>query len=110
MLNEQEVIRAHDELKESIVKLLWEFSDKYFPDKNNFPQSSFIMQAVLSAIGTEVEYQVGKMAPFTNRQRDHICYQIGDWYIHWKNNLTDPYVPHRLGFAKEQLKTMICGD
>ncbi len=46
----------------------------------------------------------------TTQQIDHICYQIGEWYLQWKGQLTDPYVPHKLGFAKEQLKEMICGD
>ena len=48
---------------------------------------------------------------FTPEQIDHICYQIGDWYLLWKRCITDPPGGnHRLGYAKEQLKTMICGD
>lgn len=47
---------------------------------------------------------------FTTKQIDHICYQIGEWYLNWKGKLTEPYVPHHLGFAKEQLKEMICGS
>lgn len=47
---------------------------------------------------------------FTAEQIDFICYQIGDWYLMWKGCLTEEYVPHRLGFAKEQLKSMICGE
>lgn len=48
---------------------------------------------------------------FTNEQKDFICYQIGEWYMTWKCRIVvDAGVQHRLGFAKEQLKTMICGD
>lgn len=49
-----------------------------------------------------------KMRPFTYLQVDHICYQIGEWYLEWKIKIS-PY-PNNLGFAKEQLKEMICGD
>ncbi len=106
-MNEPEVIKAHNELKSSIVQSLWDFSDKYFPDKDKFPQSGFIMQSVLCESVSEVEYQLGKMAPFTKRQIDHICYQIGDWYLMMKPLLEGQ---HNLGYMKEQLKRMICGD
>lgn len=45
-------------------------------------------------------------------QIDFICYQIGDWYLEWKDRLVIDLKQgtHRLGFAKEQLKTLICGD
>lgn len=38
---------------------------------------------------------------------DHICYQIGDWYLMMKPLLEGQ---HNLGFMKEKLKTMICGE
>jgi hypothetical protein len=49
---------------------------------------------------------------FTNEQVDHICYQIGEWYFKWKNNLIESYEDktHNLGRAKEDLKIMIFGD
>lgn len=49
---------------------------------------------------------------FTQEQVDFICYQIGDWYLKWKNNLIvdGEKGQHRLGFAKEELKSMICGE
>ena len=49
---------------------------------------------------------------FTTEQIDFICYQIGDWYLKWKNNIISngEKVQHRLGFAKEELKSMICGE
>lgn len=49
---------------------------------------------------------------FTTKQIDHICYQIGEWYTQWENKMWIDGKPnqHWLGFAKEELKTMICGD
>ena len=49
---------------------------------------------------------------FTPEQIDHICYQIGDWYVEWQHKMWVDGKPnqHWLGVAKEQLKTMICGD
>lgn len=44
---------------------------------------------------------------FTPEQIDHICYQIGDWYLMMKPLLEGQ---HNLGYMKEKLKTMICGD
>jgi hypothetical protein len=44
---------------------------------------------------------------FTREQEDYICYIIGNWYIKWKDNMTDG-TPHRLGIAKEALKEMFC--
>ncbi len=50
-------------------------------------------------------------ASFTKEQIDFICYEIGDWYLDWKHRITtgDGH-GHRLGYAKEQLKSLICGD
>ena len=49
---------------------------------------------------------------FTPEQIDFICYEIGDWYIEWQDKMWVDGKPnqHWLGTAKEQLKTMICGD
>lgn len=49
---------------------------------------------------------------FTPEQIDFICYQIGDWYLEWKDRLVIDLEngTHRLGYAKEQLKTIICGN
>jgi hypothetical protein len=46
------------------------------------------------------------IASFTQEQIDHICYQIGDWYLAMKPLLEGQ---HNLGFMKEKLKAMICG-
>lgn len=49
---------------------------------------------------------------FTTDQIDHICYQIGEWYIQWQSKMWVDGKPnqHWLGHAKEQLKEMICGS
>lgn len=49
---------------------------------------------------------------FTNEQIDHICYQIGEWYLDWERKMWVDGKPnqHWLGVAKEQLKEMICGN
>lgn len=44
---------------------------------------------------------------FTREQIDWICYQIGDWYLQMKPLLEGQ---HNLGYMKERLKLMICGD
>lgn len=47
---------------------------------------------------------------FTQEQKEWICYQIGDWYLEWKEQMTPDRTPHRLGVAKEFLKVKLCGD
>lgn len=44
---------------------------------------------------------------FTHEQIDYICCQIGDWYLMMKPLLEGS---HNLGYMKEKLKTMICGE
>lgn len=44
---------------------------------------------------------------FTQEQLDFICYQIGDWYLMMKSLLEGQ---HNLGYMKEKLKVMICGE
>lgn len=44
----------------------------------------------------------------TKEQEHDICYLIDDWYLEWKNQMTDEGVQHRLGVAKEELKALIC--
>lgn len=57
------------------------------------------------------EREQGIFASFTPEQRDFICSQIGWWYLLWKGNMaTGEGTQHRLGVAKEGLKTMICGE
>jgi uncharacterized protein YhaN len=56
-----------------------------------------------------VEIDTFKNSLFNPEQMDWICYQIGEWYLEWKNKLVNyDDRTHRLGYAKEQLKEMIC--
>lgn len=42
-------------------------------------------------------------------QEEALCCLIDDWYLHWKNGIADyDTKTHRLGFAKEQLKALVC--
>jgi hypothetical protein len=54
---------------------------------------------------------MSKRPKFTYEHIDWICYQIGDWYIDWEKRMWVDGKPnqHFLGYAKEQLKEMICG-
>jgi len=106
-MNSEEVKQAHYEIKRALNTVLWDFSDQHFANKENVPQAAFIMQSALCESVSEVEYQTGKMAPFSNKQIDHICYQIGHWYLMMKPLFEDR---HNLSFMKENLKAMICGD
>ncbi len=108
MLTPEEVAKEHEALNLELSKVLWDFTDKHSTDnKREGHQSFFIMQSVLSEYQSNIEYQNGKMAPLTDRQIDHICYQIGEWYMMMKPLLEGQ---HNLGFMKEKLKTMICGE
>lgn len=51
-------------------------------------------------------------ASFTAEQKDFICWQIGEWYVEWKRRIIVDLEEgtHRLGYAKEQLKELICGE
>ncbi len=108
-MNDDELKEAHAGLKATISKDLWNFSDKYFNDlcSENMYQAGYIMQAVLSESASAIEYTIGRMAPLTSRQIDHICTQIDDWYLMLKPLLEGQ---RNLGYMKEKLKTMICGE
>ena len=46
---------------------------------------------------------------FTSQQKEEICSRIGMWYEKWKPILIDwKNKTHRLGYAREELKTMLC--
>lgn len=46
---------------------------------------------------------------FTSEQIDFICSQIGHWYHDWKYKINSTgETTHRLGIAKEELKSRIC--
>jgi hypothetical protein len=108
-MNPDEVKRAHGDLKKAISTALSDFGDHCALNNplEDIYQVACIMQSVLCECVSDMEYQVGRPAPFTRHQTDHICYQIGDWYLMMKPLLE---VQHNLGFMKEKLKTMICGE
>ena len=45
---------------------------------------------------------------FTEEQENWLCEIIGDWYLSWKKRIANG--EHRLGYAKEELKELICGN
>lgn len=100
---------AFKELKTEIVKLMFAFTDKYAGrDENSiYPNTARVLIDVLTACLDEAHYQALDYHPFTTKQMDHICYQIGDWYLMMKPLLEGQ---HNLGYMKERLKIMICGD
>lgn len=110
----EKVKEAHDELKEYIVKGLFNFTNKHCsPGSELYPNALYIMKSCLIEALEEVNYQLGgnRVAAFTRDQQDHICFQIGEWYLNWRDVLMNwDERTHRLGFAKEELKRMICGD
>jgi len=105
---EDEVFNAYKELKKQMTELLFNFTSKYYVQgSKTYPYSAYVMLDVLVESLGEVEYQIKGCPPFTAKQKDHICYQVGEWYIAMKPLLEEQ---HNLGFMKEKLKKMICGD
>lgn len=50
-----------------------------------------------------------KPLKFTDNEKIGICSKIGEWYLKWKDQLVDyNNRVHRLGYAKEELKSLIC--
>lgn len=69
------------------------------------------MEAGCPGIKEQYEMRKKVIDSFTYEQIDHICYMIGEWYMDWRDCITDPPGGvHKLGYAKEKLKSMICGD
>lgn len=97
------------ELKTQIVNLLFAFSEKYGPPGENClsPKIGNILVDVLVECLSNLEYGVKGHPKFTAKQISHICYEIGDWYLMMKPLLEGR---HNLGYMKEKLKTMICGE
>lgn len=58
------------------------------------------------------EREMKMQESFTPEQKDFICWQIGEWYLVWKDRIVLDLDKgtHKLGYAKEMLKQMICGD
>ena len=109
MNNQQKEEKAFNELKTAMVKLMFEFTSKYSAKGENclYPKAGSILVDVLMACLSEAQYQIKDTPTFTQKQINHICYQIGDWYLMMKPLLEGQ---HNLGYMKERLKVMICGD
>lgn len=100
---------AYHNLKNKIVNLMFEFTDKYASpgERCLYPEVGNILVDVLVDCLGEAQYQIQGCPRFTTKQIDHICYQIGEWYVLMKPLLEGQ---HNLGFMKEKLKIMICGE
>jgi hypothetical protein len=52
-----------------------------------------------------------KRPEFTEEQESWICYHIGEWYFYWQHRLCNhENKTHKLGYAKEMLKAILCDD
>lgn len=50
-----------------------------------------------------------RIKALTQDQKDAICYIVGEWYANWRDRLVQwEDKTHRLGYAKEILKDMLC--
>lgn len=49
-----------------------------------------------------------KRPDFTREQEDWFCYILDEWYYSWKGRIAKE--EHRLGIAKEELKSLFCGE
>lgn len=109
MVDESKKELAFIELKSAIVKLMFDFTDKYSAKGENciYPYAGEVLVDVLVTCLSEAEYVIVSAPRFTSKQIDHICYQIGDWYLMMKPLLEGQ---HNLGYMKEKLKIMICGE
>ena len=76
----------------------------------DWQQAIEIMEMACPELKTRYERDMALQASFTPEQIDFICWQIGEWYLTWKGCIANKDGTHRLGFAKEQLKTMIIGN
>lgn len=79
---------------------------------NEWKQAIAVLDIADSNFRDRYKRLVKNQESFTSEQIDFICYQIGDWYMTWKDRIIIDLKKgqHRLGFAKEELKTIICGD
>ncbi len=70
-----------------------------------------LIQEIYPDLKYRYEQETQLRKSFSKEQINFICDQIGHWYVDWKDNLVDyDSKQHRLGYVKEQLKTMITGE
>jgi hypothetical protein len=101
MLEEYEAAKAEEEPPEEIAKIAETLRGTLEAIELAWPN-----------ISEKISRDTHMQKSFTHQQIDFICYQIGDWYLEWQDKMWIDGKPnqHWLGTAKEQLKTMICGD
>jgi len=87
-------------------------SDEGFELLSNWNETIETLDKVDSNYSVRYQRLIKNQESLTNEQIDFICYQIGEWYLEWKHRIICDLDQgtHRLGYAKERLKTMICGD
>jgi hypothetical protein len=105
-----------------VYKMYRKIMEKRYEDESNrefYEELGDMMDRDMPEFGKhyEAERQIREreaeiQKTFTREQQDFICWQIGEWYVNWKHQIVSGCNPgqHRLGYAKEQLKSMICGD
>lgn len=106
------------DIYKSARDLLKEFEDISHPSipedefLNSMKSANALIEKSHPEFPRRYEEDMRMTSSFTRQQQDWICFQIGEWYLTWKNKMVSNGGPniHRLGVAKEQLKTMLCGD
>lgn len=103
-----EVYKLYKSIKQDI--------ERYEADENNrnptplvesWKEFIVMMDRSNTLLAGQYEREKALIATFTPEQIDHICYQIGEWYLSMKPLLEGQ---HNLGYMKERLKIMICGE
>jgi len=98
----------------ALIKDVEEFRDNEDTDEmtKEWEDAVEVIEASHPEIKAHYERQQAIKQSFSPEQVDHICYQIGEWYLRYKEKMwiKDKPNQHILGVAKEKLKKMICGD
>lgn len=86
----------------NITDVVMQFSHEIEDDKIVFYRSEKqkARGTLLGQLEDAIQQQI-------TEQLSEICYIIGEWYCEWKETMTDDGVPHKLGFAREDLKRRI---
>jgi len=106
---------AYKELKENLSGCLLEFTEKTCsPNNPLYPKSLPIMKKSLLELVDDVNRQGAlTMYPyFSKSQIDRICYQIDEWFSIMETFIEENILKEQsnLGYMKNRLKFMICGE
>lgn len=98
-----------------MYKMYRKILDKRYEDESNreyYEELRVIIENAEPEFKSQYDSETLMQKSFTQEQQDFICWQIGEWYLHWKHQIVveGNSGAHRLGYAKEMLKSMICGD